>query len=277
MYFRKVTRLKKRVIKLIQSKKKEYDRKEKLMESFEDNPLMIFDELQYERDIIPDLLASVDDSLLLEYQSWQYPFVYKSLINNFKVAPLVISWDEEVFPSPFYLLSNGYPVVAIHPYKQTFEVLPSEEFIDILAEFERVSKARIDKWVEYQTLLIHEWNPYIGTGESMSAALKVMLTKGKKTKELKMQQELVLSEHEAYVDSCNRQMLKIESESRTTLLENYELDNLYNELRIKLPLRYVNLHDQIIFETTEMIAKWENEAEEQIARLQKEANETEQY
>lgn len=268
--------LESRIIKIIQTKQKELERKEKQIENFQNNPLMLFDELQYERDIIPQLLASIDESLLLEYQTWQYPYVHKALIENFNIAPLIIAWDDETFPSPFYLLNDGYPVAMIHPYEQTFEVLPTEEITDMLTNFKNLSKSRIDAWERYQQLLIYEWNPYVGSDDSMRDALKVMFTKGKKTKEIQAEQRIVLSDYEQLTDACSRQLLQIETASRDAIIKNYQLDNIFNELKVKLPLKYKDLHEEIIMETNQEIAQLEEEAQERIAELQKEANETEQ-
>lgn len=270
--------LKERVIKLLQSMRKQIERKEQQIEHFTENPLSLFDDLQHEREIIPDLLVNVDESLLIEYQDWQYPLVQKAILDTFKISPFTISWEPDYFPSPIYLLNNGYPVVAIQPYQQTFELLSDEELSNRLQEFSDLSKHRIDLWEQYQSLQIRAWNPFIDVeDDSLTDAFKITLTKNKKIKEIQKEQELTLVEHQRLTEECNRISLKIENLISEEALKNYEIDKIYNQMKAVFPLKYVDLQKVIIDNVNEQIAKWELESQERILKLENKAMSTDQF
>lgn len=66
--------MKERVLKLLHLHRKQIEQKEKDIEAFEADPLLLFGRLQDDKYVIPSMLEETDPTLLQAYQAWPIPF-----------------------------------------------------------------------------------------------------------------------------------------------------------------------------------------------------------
>lgn len=266
-----------RVLKTLYNRRKKIEEKESEIKRFTEDPLMLFDELQYDRYIIPNLLEEVDESMLLSYQKWQYPMTQRAIIESFEISPFTIEWDGDMFPSPFYLVRNGYRVASLQPYENTFTILPNENVVNALDEYIRIVNRRISKWEEIAELNAKKINPFIDESDSLYNTVKVSLTRKKKETELSNAIELYTSDLNMLIEEENSMFRAIEKLSREENINNYEVEKIYNKLKHRLNLRLVNSYQDEFIKIEDRVIEKERQAEERINELQKKVNETEQY
>lgn len=269
--------MQKRVLKALYNERKKIEEKEEEIKRFTSDPLMLFNELQYDQEIIPKLLKNISESHLIDYQKWQYPMVQRAIIDQFNISPFILSWDDDIFPSPIYLVRNGYRVAAINPYENTFEVLASENVKNILNEYKRISSRRIHKWEELQELNAKRMNPFINEDDSLYNTIKVSLRKKKKGNELERTIELYAYDLEALIEEENVLYRQLESMSREENVNNYEIEKIYNLLKPYLGLRLVDGYQNQFIEVEREINLVIKDTEDRIEELNKLVSETEQY
>lgn len=268
--------MKKRVIKQLQQSIKDTQEKLKEIENFDKNPLIFFDELQHNQMIIPELLNEIDEDLLMEYQSWQYPLILDALRKNFKLSPFDLGWNEEAFPSPIYILHEGYPVAMIEPYKKNYTLLPDRQMRDTLSEWQRLSKERIKVWIELQETSVRHSNPYIDNDESIGALLKTSVRKNKIQKDLKKKYSLLESKLIQLDEELNRLRLHMETLEQEEVFLHYELEKIYQQFKVHLPLSYIDGHEKMVLEFNQIVNDWEEDARKKIQDLEMLAIKTEQ-
>lgn len=269
--------MKNRVLKILASKRKQIENKENQIMNFENNPLMLFDELQQEGSMIPDMLKDIDENLLIEYQNWQYPYVINALQEEISLSPFTLNWDSETFPSPIYITREGYYVAQVSPYKKSFEVLPEDEMIELLEDYMMLSKRRIQQWEELESLIIKGMNPFIEADDSLAKNIKIAFTRSKIEKDLHNEQQLLLQDINQLDDEIKRLLLQINNLSTQQLTNQHEIDKVYNQFRVKFSLKLVDLMEEKILKADEEILKLQIEAEKRVQELENLAASTEQF
>lgn len=266
-----------RVLRILYNEKHKIQEKENEIKEFKSNPLILFSELQYNRHLIPDLLLEVDERLLLEYQEWQYPLVINEMVKQFSLAPFVLSWDPDIFPSPIYLLREGYPAVAIHPYKNQFELLPSQKIKDAADEYLMSNKRRINMWEEIENLKIKMSNPFINEDESLLNTIKLSVTRSKKENAISEELAILNGELDALTDQENRSFYRLENLSREESLVKDDAMKVHRNIGMSLNLGFVDGYNKMFQEIDEQINRKNLEAKERIEELERLSIETKQY
>lgn len=266
-----------RLLKLLQEQEMAYKEKQKQVAAFTEDPLSLFTHLQQEAHLIPSVLSNIDEKFLLEYQEWQYPLVHQALLDTFRLDGFEIRWDTSTFPSPFYLLSNGYPVAFLDPYSRSFTVTPSESVTETLATYQKTQKKRLDVWQEYQMARIRYTNPFVDEDDSVTNTLRIAATKKRRQKETMAEINRLEAAHDQLVEEIQRLDLQLEGHNRehNTLL--YDLDKLYSQMQHRLNLSYRDGHSEAFADLYVTISEWEQEAEEVVSLQQKKSMETEQF
>ena len=268
--------MKKRVQQALLHERKKIEQKEKEIEEFEQNPLILFSGMQYDKNIIPDLLASDDDNLLIKYQNWQYPYVRQAIIDNISLAPYTIDWDASIFPSPFLILDNGHPIIAIHPYLQVFERLPNENLNQEFEEFKRLKELRMLAWEKQQIALIRQENPFIDD-DSITGTIKAVAMKGRMQKQRMAEVADIQREINGYDDLIERSNLrinKIEEDNKST---EYEIERLFRKFNQLLPLTYEDGFDTGRKDIEYDLRQFEQEIIQRVHDWKDKAQQTEQY
>lgn len=270
--------MKERVLKLLQLHRKQIEQKEKDITAFETDPLLLFGRLQDDKYVIPSILEDADPALLTAYQAWQYPLVVQALTQRISLTPFTLGWNETLYPSPFYLLYNGYPVAELHPYLRLFDILPTQDIADRLKQYELVASEQIQVWEDLQGVTIRLQNPFIDVEEdNLVSTLKISVKRKKLQKEGVAQQQALLARYQGLVEETNRLMMQLEALSREENALQYDIERVYGQLAQHFPLKLQDAHTTLITEVQETIAKREAEAEVRVDALQKRALETEQF
>lgn len=270
-------KLKKRVLKALYNLRKKVEDKEREIENFENNPLSLFNDLQYDRDMIPELLSDVDESVLLEYQNWQYPLIVKEMQLRFNMFPYSLDWEPDVFPSPIYLIRNGYRVAGLQAYTNSFEVLSSPETKKSLDEYTTAAKYRIDKWEELERLKIKQMNPFVNEDDSLMHTIKLSMKRKKITANIEKQLPLLVAELEDAQYKEQKCYLRLEKVLQEENIEQYDLEKIYQQLAQFINLHYVNKHQELLKNTDKEVNEYTLQASIKIEELEQKAMSTEQY
>lgn len=266
-----------RVLKLLFNEKHKLKEKEMEIRSFTEDPLILFSDLQYNKDIIPDLLLSVSEDLLLEYQSWQYPYISRAISDKFSISPYIISWNKDDFPSPILFMREGYATAAIHPYDNTFEILTSNE-VDVVADtYRRCVINRITKWEEVEKIKLNYMNPFIGGDDSLFGTIKTTFNKKNIQKELESEMQLAISELDYLIDKENKAYYQLKKTANEESLEKDGVIKLYRKVGKPLELKLIDGYTIFFEELDEEIRIARDEATQRVQEYEELAINTEQY
>lgn len=270
--------MKDRVLRMLLHSRKMIEQKEDEIRGFEDNPFVLFSGLQENKELIPELLMTTDDTLAIEYQNWQYTHVVQEINAKISIMPFTVGWNPEHYPSPIYILDDGYPVAAIHPYLKLFERLPNEDIMEQYAEYVRLTEERMALWEEVQIAHLRRENPYIDVDEdSITDTLKTVVLR-KRYEKQRMAEIQGFEERIAEIDNDLKSMnLHIERMTEEDTQTRSDMEKLYRKFSLEIPLTYEDGHDTAVFNIEKELRQKEDEITERLSVLEDKAFTTEQY